>query len=59
MSGNKYISVDALSRFPKVGNETTTHDSKLKMETMSKIYDTNEIPKGEKNKIKIHIPLKI
>ena len=50
MSGNKYISVDALSRYPKIGNGTTTHDSKLKMETMSKIYDTNEIPKGKINK---------
>ena len=45
----KYISVYALSWFPKSGNETTTHDSKLKMKTMSKIYDTNENPK-EKNK---------
>ena len=42
--------MDVLSRFPKVGNETTTHDSKLKMETMPKIYDTNEIPKGKINK---------
>ena len=40
--------MDALSRFPKVGNETTTHDSKLKMKNLPKIYDTNEISKGKK-----------
>ena len=42
--GEKNILADALSRLPNNGNQKTTHESTYTTETMSELYDNNELP---------------
>ena len=44
--GKKYIVADALSWLPNNGNKNTTHESTYTKETMSELYDIDEIPEG-------------
>ena len=44
--GKKIIAEDALSWLPNNRNQNTTHESTYWMETISKCYDTVELPEG-------------
>ena len=44
--GEKNIATDALSWWPNNGKQETTHESTYTKETMSELYDINEIPYG-------------
>ena len=46
MPGNKIIVADALSLLPNNGNQNTTHESTYTMETMSELYDIDELIDG-------------
>ena len=46
IKGEKNIAVDALSRLPNNGNHETTYDKTFTTETMSELYDTEELPEG-------------
>ena len=45
--GDKNIVADALSQLPNNGNQKTTHESTYTTETMSELYDINELPYGK------------
>ena len=46
IQGNKNIVADALSRLPINGSQMTTHEKTYTTETMSEIYDIEELPDG-------------
>ena len=46
IKGEKNIAADALSRLPNKVNQETTHEKTYTTETMSEIYDIEELPEG-------------
>ena len=46
IQGEKNIVADELSRLPTNGNQNTTYESIYTTETMSELYDIDELPEG-------------
>ena len=45
IKGKKNIAADALSRLPNNGNKETTHEQTYTTETMSELYNIEELPR--------------
>ena len=46
IQSKKNIAVDALSQLTNFGNQDTTHETTYTTETMSELYDIEELPEG-------------